>query len=112
MTGVEWMVWDLLRVRKVRGLKFRRQHPIGEYFLDFVCLSARIVVEIDGPHHEWTVDGDAARDRWLDSLGFTILRFTADEVLADSETVPKTIEEVLDDPQAAASLRDAGLGPH
>lgn len=97
MTGVEWMVWNLLRARQVRGLKFRRQHPIGVYFLDFVCLSARIVVEIDGPHHDWTVDEDASRDRWLETKGYRILRFTAEDVLADSETVSRTIEQVLDE---------------
>jgi very-short-patch-repair endonuclease len=92
MTGVECMVWDQLRGRKVCGLKFRRQYSIGPYVVDFACLAARLIVEVDGPTHDFTTDSDARRERWLESRGYRVLRFTADEILQDPETVALTIE--------------------
>jgi very-short-patch-repair endonuclease len=64
----------LLRDRRLEGLKFRRQVPLGRYVADFLCLRHRLVVEADGPHHE---DGlhDETRDAWLRAQGFRVLRF-------------------------------------
>lgn len=92
MTGVELIVWELLRARKVAGLKFRRQHPVGLYVADFACLSARLIGEVDGPHHDFRTDADMRRDEWFEALGYRILRFSVDEVLRDSETVVLTIQ--------------------
>jgi very-short-patch-repair endonuclease len=69
----ERRLWRLLRDRKLEGLKFRRQVPIGPYFADFVCLSCRIIVEADGPLHD--EEHDAARDAWLAGQRFLVLRF-------------------------------------
>src|SRR5579872_131250 len=69
----ERRLWRLLRDRKLEGLKFRRQVPIGPYFADFLCLSCRIIVEADGPLHD---EGhDAERDAWLENQRFLVLRF-------------------------------------
>ena len=73
-SATERRLWKLLRDRKLEGLKFRRQVPIGPYFADFVCLSRRIIVEADGPLHDQ--EHDARRDAWLTGRGFLVLRFT------------------------------------
>jgi very-short-patch-repair endonuclease len=82
---VERRLWKLLRGRKLEGLKFRRQVPIGPYFADFVCLSRRIIVEADGPLHDG--EHDAKRDAWLASQGFLVLRFTNTFIEGDPNVV-------------------------
>jgi very-short-patch-repair endonuclease len=72
-SAVEAALWKLLRDRRLEGLKFRRQVPIGRYVADFVCLRHRLIVEADGPFHD--AQSDAVRDAWLRSQGFDILRF-------------------------------------
>jgi very-short-patch-repair endonuclease len=73
--STEEMLWKRLRDRRLDGLKFRRQVPIGRYIADFVCLRHRLIVEADGPHHENSLT-DIERDAWLASQGFRVLRFT------------------------------------
>jgi very-short-patch-repair endonuclease len=72
--GVEAMVWSGLRNRRVGGLKFRRQHPIGPYIADFYCAEARLIIELDGATHEGKEDYDAKRQAWLESQGHFVLR--------------------------------------
>ena len=79
-SATERRLWDLLRGRRLEGLKFRRQVPIGPYIADFLCLSARLIVEADGPMHD--PEHDAERDAWLDSQGFLVLRFP-NAIIAD-----------------------------
>jgi len=95
MTGVELIAWDQLRRRQIDGYKFRRQAPIGRYVVDFVCFSERLIIEIDGPSHDFTVDADARRARWLQSQGYRIINFTAHEVLQDPEVIWRTVAAVL-----------------
>jgi very-short-patch-repair endonuclease len=80
MTGTEQQLWAHLRGRKVDGWKFRRQHPIGEYIVDFACPAARLVVELDGYSHGFDVqiNYDESRQRWLESQGYKVLRFSGD----------------------------------
>jgi very-short-patch-repair endonuclease len=78
------LLWRLLRDRRLDGLKFRRQRPIGRYVADFVCLRHRLIVEADGPHHD--AARDAVRDAWLSGQGFRVLRFSNGEV-ANSDRV-------------------------
>jgi very-short-patch-repair endonuclease len=80
MTGTEQQLWAHLRGRKVEGWKFRRQHPIGEYIVDFACLAARLVVELDGYSHgfEAQISYDESRQRWLEGQGYKVLRFSGD----------------------------------
>ncbi len=66
MTPAERILWQALRRRQVSGLRFRRQYPIGPFILDFACPSIRLVVEVDGPVHDETVDYDQARTGQLE----------------------------------------------
>ena len=87
MTKVEWFVWSRLRCRQVGGFKFRRQFAIGPYFADFACLSARLVVEVDGEGHEQA--SDQRKTAYLEARGFTVLRVQAHEV-------DESIDDVMD----------------
>ena len=86
MTLPEVLVWRVLR-RQPGGFRFRRQHPIGDYVLDFFCPSVRLAIEIDGIAHEMgtNVQRDARRDEWLRAQNISILRIPAQEVLDDLE---------------------------
>jgi very-short-patch-repair endonuclease len=68
---------------KPGGFKFRRQHAIGPYFVDFYCVQASLVIEVDGSIHDGQVDQDVARQQYLESLGLRVLRFTNDEILRE-----------------------------
>jgi very-short-patch-repair endonuclease len=70
-----------LRNRQILRAKFRRQHSIEKFIVDFYCNEAQLVIEVDGPVHEYTPEEDAIRQEFLESLGFTVLRFTNDEIL-------------------------------
>ena len=83
----ERLLWTLLRDRRLDGLKFRRQLPIGRYVADFVCLRHRLIIEADGPHHEERTEADAVRDAWLRAQGFHVLRFTNKAIQGFPETV-------------------------
>jgi len=85
------MLWRRLRRRQLYGFKFRRQAPIGPFIADFVCLSARLVIEIDGPHHDFTQPYDRAREAWFRRHSFRIWRVSADEVLHDVDAVAEAI---------------------
>jgi len=92
-TDAETALWRRLRGRQIAGVKFRRQAPIGPYIVDFISYDPRIVVELDGGQHAEPVHGvrDAARDRWLRTQGFAILRFWDSDVLANIEAVLSAI---------------------
>ena len=96
-TPAEDALWHLLRDRQLAGLKFRRQHQIGDYIVDFFCPEYGLVVELDGAVHE-TSDRkkkDAKRDGYLRSLGHTVLRFTNARVFEDTEGVLNRIASSL-----------------
>jgi very-short-patch-repair endonuclease len=80
----------------MEGLKFRRQHPIGKYIVDFVCLERALVVELDGGQHAEDAPGekDETRDQWLEEEGFTVLRFWDHEVLSNTNGVLEVIRRV------------------
>jgi len=84
MTETERRVWSRLRNRKIDGYKFRRQVPLGPYFVDFLCISGRLAVEIDGPLHE--EDSDQRKTEWLNRSGYRVHRVpvsSVDESLDD-----------------------------
>ena len=99
MTAVERQLWSMLR-RNQTGLRFRRQHPIGPYVLDFYCPSARLCVEVDGPTHEELegIERDLARDAWLAARGIRVLRFTVAEVHERPAAVMATIAQAAPPP--------------
>ena len=80
----ERILWELLRSRRLGGLKFRRQQPIGPYFADYFCEAAKLVVELDGESHEARVDYDRRRDEYMRGRGLAVLRIPNDD-LAKSE---------------------------
>ena len=86
MSLPEVILWDCLRGRRLEGLRFRRQHPVGRYILDFYCVEARLAVEVDGAHHDLPTEiaRDAVRDAWLAGEGIRVLRIAASDVLDDA----------------------------
>ncbi|MFN7644366.1 MAG: endonuclease domain-containing protein [Burkholderiales bacterium] len=95
MTDAEQALWYHLRAGRFGGFKFRRQHPLPPYVVDFVCLSQWLVVELDGSQHSPSVD--AERDRSLERAGFRLLRFWNDDVLIQTEAVLAQIWSALHD---------------
>ena len=95
MSPAEAVLWRCLRNQKLEGLKFRRQHPIGPYILDFYCDGAKLAVEIDGLAHgeEAQRVHDLRRDGWLRSQGVRTLRAEADWVRTDLDGLLKRIAE-------------------
>jgi len=97
MTLPEVLLWQALRSRHVGGLRFRRQHPVGPYILDFYCASARLAVEVDGSVHDSTeqIRHDERRNAWLASRHIKVLRFAAADVLKRDglEFILSTIEQ-------------------
>jgi|GEM_PF-573151 len=84
LTKAETLLWVHLRsARKHQGLAFRRQHPVGPYIADFACTKAKLIVEIDGSSHHFKTERDATRQLWLEERGWTVLRMTEAQVLAD-----------------------------
>ena len=90
-TDADNKLWGLLRNRQLDGWKFRRQAPIGNYIVDFVCLETKVVVELDGGHHQLQESDDEERTKWLESEGFRVLRFWNNQVLRDTASVQESI---------------------
>jgi len=99
MTEAEHVLWFRLRSHQVEGHKFRRQHPIGHYVVDFVCLERRLIVEVDGSQH-MDNPNDEIRTRWLEREGYKVLRFWDNEVLMETDAVMEVIKESVADSTA------------
>jgi|SRR6185312_4493094 len=97
MTEAEKVLWERLRKNKVRGYRFRAQHPISKFIVDFYCHKASLVIEIDGDIHrnEIVAERDEGREEELKRLGLIVLRFTNTEVLKNTDAVCIEIEGVL-----------------
>ena len=87
-TDAEMRLWSRLRRKQLEGFRFRRQHPLGPFVVDFFCAAAKLIVEVDGGQH--ANDGDA-RTRWLEARGYRVIRFWNNAVLANTEGVLSTI---------------------
>ena len=96
MTDAERKLWRGLRMRQMHGYKFRRQFPLGSYIVDFVCLEARLIVEVDGGQHANEEYGDTKRDDWLKSQGFRVLRYWNNQVLNELDAVLADIARELE----------------
>lgn len=97
-TDAELRLWQLLRSRNLRKFKFRRQHPIGSYIVDFVCLEKRLVIEVDGSQHMQQAQYDSKRTEQLEAAGYQVLRFGDNDVLARTDNVMQAIYDTLDSP--------------
>jgi len=95
MTEAELALWRHLRLRQLKGCKFRRQQPIGKYIVDFVCLEKRLIIEVDGGQHSGHASYDSERNAWLESQGFSVLRFWNNQVLKEMEAVEEVIMDAL-----------------
>jgi very-short-patch-repair endonuclease len=93
---MEKLFWDGVRNRRLGGYKFKRQVPIGRYVADFVCLEKKLIVELDGPFHTARKAYDAARDAFMTSLGYRVLRFTNEELANDVATSLHIVKHALD----------------
>jgi len=95
-TPAEALLWQHLRANQLKGAKFRRQMPIGSYFADFGCPKSRCIVEIDGSCHEAKKTYDADRNRFMEGRGWTVLRFTEQQVRTDIDAVLEAIGLIVD----------------
>src|SRR5262245_2710582 len=128
MTRAKTLLWRHLKADRLAGLNFRRQTPIGNYIADFVAHSCKAIVEIDGESHtfEERIRHDERRDRWFESRGYRVLRFTNEDVLGNLEGVALVIAEAAEqaaplsltlprkgggNPSAGASLTDCDSSP-
>jgi very-short-patch-repair endonuclease len=91
-TPAEEKLWQKLRHKQLLGFKFRRQHTIDRFIVDFYCGEARLVVEVDGEVHDYTQEEDAIRQDFLESLGLRMVRFRNEEVLNEIDGV---VEEIV-----------------
>ena len=96
-TEAEQIIWSWLRAKKLNGVKFRRQEPVGIYVVDFVSFEKKLIIEIDGGQHnlEENKATDEVRTQWLKSQGFRVIRFWNNEVSSNLDGVIALIEESL-----------------
>ncbi len=106
-TQAEEIMWELLSGKKLGGYKFRRQHIIGQYIADFVCLNENLIIEIDGLIHQLpeNQEQDEIRTQWLNQNGFKVIRFTNNEVIGDTDNI---LQKILDTITSKAPF--GGLG--
>jgi very-short-patch-repair endonuclease len=106
MTRAETLLWRYLKANRLDGLGFRRQTPIRNYIADFICMSAKLIVELDGESHDFDErqKADQKRDAFFVSEGFQVLRFTNEQVMSNLEGVVETIRH-------AAASRASGSPP-
>ena len=111
-TDAERAAWRVLSDNNL-GYKFRRQHIIGDYIVDFVCLEKMFVIEIDGEYHnEWEQQiNDEERTEWLNKRGFNVIRFTNAEVIADPTLFAQKVKSALNSPLPTGEGSGVGLSP-
>ena len=93
MTPAEQALWETLRGNRLNGLRFRQQHPVGKFVLDFYCSHSKLTVEFDGGVHDAQVEQDAVRTAYLGTYGYRMIRFRNEDVLND---LPAVLEQIAD----------------
>lgn len=95
-TEAEFILWNYLKGNTF-GAHFRRQHIIGKFIADFVCLSRKLIIEVDGKYHQLPEQQitDEERTSWLKSKGFTVIRFKNEQIVADTNVVLETINAYI-----------------
>lgn len=98
MTEAEYVLWQALRAKRLNGYRFVRQYIIGDYIVDFANLYMKLVIEVDGGYHSEPrqIEDDRVRTHHLEEMGFSVMRFTNEEVLFDLDATLQTIEQYLD----------------
>lgn len=109
-TDAERLLWSALSGKQLEGYKFRRQHIIGRYIADFICLKQRLIIEVDGLIHQLpdNMASDAERTAWLQEQGYKVIRFTNDQVLFRLDEVLESIVDVLKTSESVAPPSGAG----
>ncbi|SDQ91430.1 endonuclease domain-containing protein [Pseudoxanthomonas sp. CF125] len=107
MTDAEASLWYHLRNRALLGCKFRRQHPIGPYIVDFACVERKLVIELDGSQHADSAS-DSARTSWIQANGYRVLRFWNNDALRQQQVVLAVILEAL---ESAGPIASNGSAP-
>jgi very-short-patch-repair endonuclease len=95
MTDTERFVWERVRYRQIGRCKFRRQHPLGPFVVDFACLERKLVLELDGGQHAERAEEDARRTAWLEERGYRVFRLWNFEAFQDWEATEQRIWELL-----------------
>lgn len=110
-TDAERKIWQQLRSRNLNGAKFRRQHPVGPYVVDFICINEKLIIELDGSQHQQQKDYDAERTAHLEQAGYRVLRFWDNDVLLRTESVMQAIfDAVLASPHPSPLPTSVGRG--
>jgi len=91
----ERALWRRIRLRQIDGYRFRRQHPMGPYIVDFACLERKLIVEVDGGQHAAQLNYDTERTGWLQSHGYRVVRFWDHDLLRHPVSVVEEIRQVL-----------------
>ena len=107
-TDAEKKMWDRLKGGRLHGVKFRRQFPIGPFLADFCAAKESLVVELDGSQHLDMTLRDEQRSKYLEELGFRVVRFWDNEALASTDEVIEEIGRLLKDPLASPRPRTGG----
>ncbi|PZQ27351.1 MAG: endonuclease domain-containing protein [Stenotrophomonas acidaminiphila] len=108
MTDAERRLWKHLRAGRLEGFKFRRQHPVPPYVLDFCCVEVGLAIELDGSQHSEA--RDASRSRYLESQGWRIVRFWDNDVLNKTDAVVEAIWNILSRPTLSPTHLPEGEG--
>jgi len=109
-TEAEAALWQRLRGRRLRGVKVRRQHTIERFIVDFYAAQVGVVIEVDGPVHDFSQEHDAVRQEFLESLGLKVLRFRNEQVLHDIDAVLAEIGIWFDRLTPPSPLQPGGEG--
>ena len=110
-TDAEKKLWDRLKGGQLHGIKFRRQFPIGPFFADFCAAKELLVIELDGSQHMDMTARDEKRTKYLESLGYRVVRFWDNDALASTEEVIEKISNLLKDPLVSPWPRAGGSSP-
>lgn len=95
MTPQEQKLWNLIKNRQFHGLRFLRQYVIGQYIVDFVCRAKKIVVEVDGGQHSENIGYDSERTKYLETLGYKVIRFWNNEIDNNISGVYQKLEMIF-----------------
>ena len=96
-TKAEDTLWSLIRQDQALGVRFRRQHKIGQFVVDFFSIKCKLAIEVDGEIHAHRIQEDEVRTQWLNSLGIRVLRFSNADVMAQPDRVRMEIEKAIEE---------------
>ena len=95
-TEAKKVIWRHLRNKQLGGYRFRRQHPLGRFIVDFFCFEKNLVIELDGGHHSEQTGNDEIRTSWLEASGYRVLRFWNNQIMDETDAVLEVILNELE----------------